>query len=127
MPRGSTLGREFWRKHNDAYEGSGQSQPAYCALHGLNAKTFARWRTVFRRGSSASPARQIKPPRRKSANPGFVRLHVDDEVAQGPASAPSLAENSSGIAISHGGIRIDVARGFDRPTLAAILLLLRTT
>jgi hypothetical protein len=127
MPRGSTLGREFWRKHNVAYEGSGQSQPAYCALHGLNAKTFARWRTVFRRGSSTSPPRQIKPPRRKPANPGFVRLHVDDEVAQGAVSAPSLAGNFSGIAISHGDIRIDVARGFDRPTLAAILSLLRAT
>jgi hypothetical protein len=88
MPRGSTLGREFWRKHNVAYEGSGQSQPAYCALYGLNAKSFARWRTVFRRGGSAPPPREIKAPPRKPTDPGFIRLRVDDEVAQGDVSDP---------------------------------------
>lgn len=60
MPRGSTLGQEFWREHNAAYEASGQSQPTYCALHGLNAKTLARWRTVFRR---------IRPSPRPASRP----------------------------------------------------------
>lgn len=82
---------------------------------------------MFRRGSSALPLRQIRPARRKPVDPDFVRVHVDDEVADRPASAPSMADNSSGIAISRGDIRIDVARGFDRPTLAAILSLLRAT
>lgn len=127
MPRGSTLGREFWRKHNVAYEASGLSQPAYCALHGLNAKTFARWRTMFRRGSSASLPRQTKPARVKAVNPGFVRVQVDDEVAERAVNDPGLPGNSAGITISRGDIRIDVARGFDRPTLAAVLVLLRAT
>lgn len=58
MPRIATLGLEFWRKHNLAYKANVLSQPAYCNLHGVNAKSFACWRTVFRRGSTASPPRQ---------------------------------------------------------------------
>ncbi len=125
MPRGSTLGRDFWRKHNLAYEASGQSQPTYCALHGLNSKTFARWRTVLRRGTSAAPRRRIEPAPRKPTNPGFVRVHVNDEVAQRAISDPGLGDLPSGVVISHGDLRIDLTKGFDRPTLAAVLSLLR--
>jgi hypothetical protein len=127
MPRGSTLGRESWRKHNVAYESSGLSQAAYCALHGLNAKTLARWRTVFGRGGSASPPRQLKPAPRKQASPGFVRVHVNAEVAEPPVSGAGLVGDSSGVTISRGGLRIEVARGFDSPTLAAVLSLLGAT
>jgi hypothetical protein len=37
MPRGSTLGRAFWRKHFVAYEARGQLQRAWLNLFSLDA------------------------------------------------------------------------------------------
>lgn len=127
MPRGSTLGQEFWRKHNETYEACGQTQQAYCALHGLKAKTFARWRTVFRRSSASTQPRKTKPAPHKPTDHGFVRVHVNDAVAERGVDDVGPADVSSGVVISHGDFRIEISRGFDSITLAAVLSLLSTT
>jgi hypothetical protein len=52
---------------------------------------------------------------------------VNAEVAEPPVSGAGLVGDSSGVTISRGGLRIEVARGFDSPTLAAVLSLLGAT
>lgn len=37
--------RTFWQNHIDCWQGSGQSQTAYCKQHGLKLANFGYWRT----------------------------------------------------------------------------------
>ena len=44
----------FWQQHMTGWENSGQSQPDYCATHGLKLGTFGHWRTRLNRQHSAN-------------------------------------------------------------------------
>ena len=37
-------GAQFWRGHIEAWDRSELTQEAYCAAHGLNIRSFYRWR-----------------------------------------------------------------------------------
>jgi hypothetical protein len=39
---------EFWGRHLEGWRQSGLTQVAYCATHGLQLKSFGRWRSKAR-------------------------------------------------------------------------------
>jgi len=52
-------GAEYWRGHVEYWRQSGLSQVAYCARHGLNIKSFRRWR--IKQQQVAAPALTLVP------------------------------------------------------------------
>ena len=47
-------GREYWQRHLAAWSESGLTQQAYCTTHGLNMKSFYRWRHHQRQQSTTA-------------------------------------------------------------------------
>lgn len=54
------LGWKVWRDHLGSWERSGLTQTAYCLAHGLNLKTFSRWRGKAL-AAGGSPALTLVP------------------------------------------------------------------
>jgi hypothetical protein len=86
MPRGTTKGQEFWRRHSSAYEASGCSQRAYCKQHGLSAKTLARWRVVFRKEARRRDACLVEAPQATLQDRGHDPLVPVSVLASSPRS-----------------------------------------
>ena len=47
-------GSDYWQAQVEGWRQSGLSQIAYCTQHGLNVKSFRRWRTKLQRAAAAS-------------------------------------------------------------------------
>jgi hypothetical protein len=98
-----------WRALIGAYETSGLSVRAFCAQRGVAQSTFYHWRRRLREdaaglGAGPMPGVQLVP----------VRV-----LAERPAPGGGGA---SGIAVvAGGGVRIEVACGFDGTTLTRVL------
>ena len=83
------------------FETSGLSRTEFCRNRGLSVHTFDRYRYGLRQA-------------KKEAGGGWVAVEVC-----GPSQT---AASGSGLAVAlAGGRRIEVARGFDRPTLQQLL------
>ena len=122
MP-GIVRDKEFWRQQNAAYEAQDQTQLAYCAAQGLSAKTFARWRGVFKREHGTCPKQTApKPDASLVTGPAqFIPVQVVDSVNQKRVETAALRGSSSGVSLLVGAVRVDVAIGFDAATLDAVL------
>jgi len=57
--------RDYWQSQIEAWQSSGQSQRAFCRLHGLSYPRFVYWRRNVRRHSTPTPAK---------ASSGFVTV-----------------------------------------------------
>ena len=72
-------GAEFWKRHVEAWSGSGLTQAAYCRTHGLPRKSFYRWRGIAKKASTLrrSNASLTLVPVRTAAEVkvGTVRIH----------------------------------------------------
>jgi hypothetical protein len=47
-------GAEFWRRHLEAWNRGDLTQREYCATQGLSEKSFYRWRSKERTGTTAT-------------------------------------------------------------------------
>lgn len=76
---------EFWAEHLAAQRGSGHSQRAYCAQHGIKARNLRRWAQRLQRlqrtdgGPAAGPAADVEGP----DSPG-----AGDRTSTGTEAAP---------------------------------------
>lgn len=90
-------GTEYWRVQVEGWRQSGLSQIAYCTHHGLNVKSFRRWRTKLQRAATTAASLTLVP------------------ISVGaPTTAPAVRLHSPG------GWRIELATG--NPTWLADLL-----
>ncbi len=67
-------GTDYWQAQVEGWRQSGLSQIAYCAQHGLNIKSFRRWRTKLQRAAATSLTLvpiSVGPP----ATTPAIRLH----------------------------------------------------
>ena len=102
--------RAFWQAHLTNWRQSGLNQAAYCREQGLNAHRFRWWKRQLTVASTAE----------KSVSAAFLAVEV-----QPPRLIPHAAHDS-GIALQlDTGVRVEVAVGFDAPTLQAVLQTLR--
>lgn len=70
------LGAEYWQWHLDAWRQSGLTQIAYCARHGLDVKTFYRWRRKGDAVALASSSLTLVPVSIGAPATGsIIRLH----------------------------------------------------
>ena len=90
-------GVEHWREQVEGWRASGLSQIAYCEQHGLNIKSFRRWRTKLQRAVATAPSLTLVP------------ISVGT-----PATAPAILLHSPG------GWRIELATA--NPTWLADLV-----
>jgi hypothetical protein len=90
-------GTEYWREQIEGWRQSGQSQIAFCTHHGLNIKSFRRWRTKLQRAAATATSLTLVP------------ISVGT-----PATAPAIQLHSPG------GWRIELATG--KPAWLADLL-----
>jgi len=81
-------GSDYWQKQVEGWRQSGLSQIAYCEQHGLNIKSFRRWRTKLQRAATTAASLTLVP------------------ISVGaPATAPAIRLHSPG------GWRIELATG----------------
>jgi transposase-like protein len=91
-----------------AYEASGESQRTFCARQGIGQSTLRYWR------------RRLKEVAGEGTGNGGARLvavKVCEDKAKGEASGLSV--------VAGNGLRIEVARDFDRGTLERLVVSLR--
>ena len=79
----------YWRSEVEAWRGSGQSRGAYCAAHGLSAKTFGWW--VWRLEREDRQTAAAEPPR-------FLPVEVAVEPAVGAAVSAATAMDDVSVA-----------------------------
>ncbi len=81
-------GTDYWQGQVEEWRQSGLSQIAYCEQHGLNIKSFRRWRTKLQRAATTAASLTLVP------------------VSVGaPTTAPAIRLHSPG------GWRIELATG----------------
>ena len=97
---------ELWAELVRNYEASGQSQRAFCAERGIGQSSLRYWKRRLEQGSGIED-------RLTSRNTRLVPVKLLEE------AAGSL--NSSLVVVSQRGIRVEIAREFDAPTLARVL------
>ena len=69
------LGTGYWQEQLAAWSRSGLTQVAYCAKHGVNIKTFQRWRGKALAGVVPATVTLV-PVKFKAANRGgTIQLH----------------------------------------------------
>ena len=99
---------ERWAELVEAYEASGESQRAFCARRGIGQSTLRYWR------------RRLKEAPGQGTGNGRAQL-VAVKVCENKPSGVS-----SGLSVVAGnGLRIEVARDFDRVTLERLVVSLR--
>jgi hypothetical protein len=100
--------RAQWQALVGAYAASGESLRAFCARHGLAVSTFRHWLARLALGPvaavSAAPALPAPGPR-------LLPVQILDEPPAG----------SGVVVVAGGGVRIEVAAGFDGATLKRVL------
>ncbi len=90
-------GSGYWQTQVEGWRQSGLSQIAYCEQHGLNIKSFRRWRTKLQRAATTAASLTLVP------------VSIGN-----PATTPAIRLHSPG------GWRIDLATG-DPAWLADLL------
>lgn len=97
---------EQWAALVAEYAASGQSQRAFCAARGIGQSGLRYWK---RRLEQEGATQDRAPARGTRLVP--IKLVADTPV-----------RTDSGLAVvSRGGIRVQIARDFDAPTLARVL------
>jgi hypothetical protein len=76
-------GVEHWREQVEDWRASGLSQIAYCEQHGLNIKSFRRWRTKLQRTAATaltlvpiSVGAPVSAPAIRLHSPGGWRIEL---------------------------------------------------
>ncbi|WP_295389465.1 hypothetical protein [uncultured Thiodictyon sp.] len=93
-----------WRALVGAYEASGLSARAFCAQRGVAQSTFYHWCRRLREDAVPAPGAHLVPVRVLEERPALV------------------TGGASGIAVvAGGGVRVEVACGFDGATLTRVL------
>lgn len=100
--------RARWGRHVAAQPGSGLSAAAYCRRHGLNPKSFYRWRRILAEGARDSAGPGVPDD---AARPLFAEVRV----SQAPPASPGVE------VLLAGGRVIRVTPGFDAPTLCRVV------
>lgn len=102
----------YWRREVEAWRGSGQSRGAYCAAHGLSAKTFGWWvwrlEREDRQNAAAEPAR-------------FLSVEVAVEPAEEAANPAVAAVDDRIEIVLAAGLMVRVGAGFDAAALQRVL------
>lgn len=94
--------REWWSVHVEAWQRSGLSQKKYCAIHGLERGTFARWMNALTDAKMAKlRVERVALERRKSGPKRGLKLTRDrrNQAAQAFWAMHIEALNWSGITI----------------------------
>lgn len=107
--------REQWRRLVEGWSGSGLTQAEYCRRQRISVASLHRWRELLHRESAAAA-----PP---------ASAHRDDPVRLLPVefcerSAPHSAESALTLVFDE-GLRVEIAPGFDAPTLTRVVSALR--
>lgn len=103
--------RAFWQTQLANWSQSGLSQAAYCRAQGLNGNRFRWWKRQLTRASGAS---------QQAAAGSFLAVKVH------PQALIERSGNASGVTLRlASGVRVEVACGFDAPTLQAVVETLR--
>ena len=98
--------REQWAALVAEYAASSQSQRAFCAARGIGQSSLRYWK----RRLEQEGATQDRPTARGTR---LVPIKL---------IADTLVRTDSGlVVVSRGGIRVQIARDFDAPTLARVL------
>jgi hypothetical protein len=98
--------RAQWRALVAGYEASGVSQRAFCEQRGVALSTFRYWRARL-----ARDAGEVRP-----ASARALQLVPVQVLAEPPAGT-----GSGIVLLAGGGVRIEVATGFDAATLHRVL------
>ena len=106
--RAGQRNREHWAALLKEHEASGQSQRAFCAAHGIGQSTMRYWRRRLQEDGQSIGG---------GAGARLVAVRVRQEVPGAGVSGVSL--------VAGGGVRIELAPGFDTTTLHRVLLTLR--
>jgi hypothetical protein len=93
--------RSFWKKHVAGWRASGETAQQYCERHGLSTNSLSGWASRLKRDEQTAEAAMR-----------WAKVEV--------TTAASLRP----IVIRVRDVHIDVERGFDADTLAAILAVL---
>lgn len=112
----------FWTEHIKSWQTTGLSQTDYCIKHGLNIKSFGRWkRRVL---EPASPAVSTEERSDAILNP-FIPVSILPEVDEAMQDTPDDQHRCrAGIVLQVGQYRIDLAIGFHGESLRQLLSLL---
>ncbi len=69
-------GSAYWQAQVEGWRQSGLSQITYCEHHGLNIKSFRRWRIKFQQETASTPALTLVPVSVTTPQPEpIIRLH----------------------------------------------------
>ena len=68
-------GSDYWQTQVEVWRQSGLSQIAYCEHHGLNIKSFRRWRTKLQRPATAASLTLVPISVGAPVNAPAIRLH----------------------------------------------------
>ena len=114
--RSRAWNRERWREHVAACAESGLTGAAYCRQHGLNPKCFYRWRGIFAEVAEEEHDGGNGAASSDSSRPLFAEVRVE---------AGCVGALAGGVEVVLAGERrVRVPRGFDAPTLAAVVRVL---
>ncbi len=97
---------EQWTELVRNYEASGQSQRAFCAERGIGQSSLRYWKRRLEQGLGIQNTRTSRSTR-------LVPVKLVEEAA-------GLADSGL-VVVSQRGIRVEIAREFDAPTLARVL------
>jgi transposase-like protein len=109
--------RAQWQRLVEGWSGSGLTQAQYCRCHGISVASLHRWRERLRqdRGIGAVPAGLGG-----AAEP--VRLLPVELLAE---EHPGLLDEAPLRLVFPEGLQLEIAPGFDAPTLRRVVALLR--
>jgi transposase-like protein len=68
-------GTDYWHAQVEGWRQSELSQIAYCEQHGLNMKSFRRWRTKLQRATTAAPLTLVPISVGTPTSTPAIRLH----------------------------------------------------
>lgn len=104
--------QEFWKRHLAAWEGSDETQTAYCQNHELSLASFHYWKRMLKKRRQPA-AGQLR----------FVPITVA-EVKSTHIDDSGKEKRKSGIQIVRGQFQVDIDPSFDADTLTSVLTVL---
>jgi hypothetical protein len=116
-PARSRKRETFWRRIVMKQPTSGLSIRDWCDSQGVSEPSFYAWR----RELAHRAVEQTKPTSDASTADRFVELELP------PLAKSALAVGVAALSIVVGDVRVEVAPGFDGPTLRQLLEVLRGT
>jgi hypothetical protein len=109
-------------------EESGTKAREFSAQRGLNAKTLEWWRARFRRegviAAKGPASRRLRARHHAAVQMSRVRLARVTVTSTTPPAEAVGAEDTPGVTLEVGRVRVLVRRGFHRATLASVLAVL---